>query len=219
MLKLDIVSDPICPWCYIGKTHLFRALEERPAHAFVLEWHPFQLNPDMPPEGMERQTYLRTKFGGAEGATAAYAPVRQAAAAAGLAIDFDGISRTPNTVDAHRLIHWAGLEGRQTAVVHKLFETYFVHARDIGDPSVLADVATEAGMDRAMTERLLAGDADADDVKARDAHTRGRGVTGVPTFVIANRAVVAGAQPPETWVKIIDDLAAQIASAGPAADA
>ena len=117
MVKLDILSDPICPWCLIGKTQLDRALEAAPDHPFEIEWHPFQLNPDMPAGGMDRREYLETKFGGRDQAVAVYARIAEAAEAAGIEIDFARISRTPNTLDAHRMIHWAGLEGRQTAPV------------------------------------------------------------------------------------------------------
>ncbi|MEL6610426.1 MAG: DsbA family protein, partial [Pseudomonadota bacterium] len=103
MIKLDIISDPICPWCYIGKTLLDEALKARPDHPFEMEWHPFQLNPDMPEGGMDRKEYLEAKFGGKEGAIRAYAPVLERAEAAGLKIDFAAIPRTPNTLDAHRL--------------------------------------------------------------------------------------------------------------------
>ena len=214
MIKLDILSDPICPWCYIGKANLDRALEGKPDHPFVVEWHPFQLNPDMPAEGMDRREYLETKFGGREGAVRAYAPVVDAAEHAGLTINFEGIERTPNTLDAHRIIHWAGLEGRQTAAVSALFKAYFVETRDIGDHGVLCDISEAIGLDRAMIERLISSDADADDIRSRDAHARQRGVTGVPTFVIANRHVVPGAQPPELWTQVIDDIVNQSAEAG-----
>ncbi|MEO0655226.1 MAG: DsbA family oxidoreductase [Pseudomonadota bacterium] len=207
MIKLDILSDPICPWCLIGKTHLDRALEAHPNHNFEIEWHPFQLNPDMPAEGMDRREYLETKFGGRDRAIAVYGQIAEAAEAAGIEIDFAGITRTPNTLNAHRLIHWAGLEGRQTAIVSALFRAYFREGRDIGDSAVLLDIAEAAGLDRAMIERLLASDADADDIRARDAHARDRGVTGVPTFVVANQHVVPGAQPPELWAQVIDELA------------
>jgi predicted DsbA family dithiol-disulfide isomerase len=211
MIKLDILSDPICPWCFIGKTNLDRALEQRPDHPFAIEWHPFQLNPDMPAEGMDRRAYMEAKFGGRDGAVRAYTPVLQAAERAGLTLNFEGIARTPNTLDAHRLIHWAGLEGRQTAAVSALFRAYFVDGQDIGDRTTLADIAARIGLDRAMTERLLASDADAEDIRARDAHARERGVTGVPTFVIANQHVVVGAQPADLWLQVIDELSAQIA--------
>ena len=208
MHKLDILSDPICPWCLIGKAHLDRALSARPDHPFEIEWHPFQLNPDMPAEGMDRREYLETKFGGRDNAVQVYSKIAEAAEAAGVEIDFEGIKRTPNTLDAHRMIHWAGLEGRQTAMVSSLFRAYFREGKDIGDHRVLLDIGAQVGLDRAMLERLLASDSDADDIRARDAHARERGVTGVPTFVVAQQHVVVGAQPPELWTQVIDELTA-----------
>ncbi|MEL7090362.1 MAG: DsbA family oxidoreductase [Pseudomonadota bacterium] len=205
-IKLDIMSDPICPWCYIGKTHLDRALEAHPHHPFVIEWHPFQLNPDMPAGGMDRRAYLEGKFGGKDGAVKAYAPVVEHAEAAGLKIDFEGMQRTPNTLDAHRLIHWAGVEGKQTAAVSALFQAYFVDARDIGDAEVLADVADGIGMDASVVLRLLASDADRDDIQARDAHSRKMGISSVPTFIVAGQHAVPGAQPPELWDRVIAEL-------------
>jgi predicted DsbA family dithiol-disulfide isomerase len=210
MIKLDILSDPICPWCMIGKARLDRALEQRPDHPFEIEWHPFQLNPDMPREGMERRAYLEAKFGGREAAAEVYARVDEAARDSGIEIDWSAILRTPNTLDAHRLIHWAGLEGRQTPVVAALFRAYFREGRDLGDRDTLADIADSAGLDAAMVRRLLANDADEEDIRARDAHARERGVTGVPTFVIAGQHVVPGAQPPELWVKLVDEILEQV---------
>lgn len=216
MIKLDILSDPICPWCYIGKTHLDRALERNPGHPFQIEWHPFQLNPDMPAGGMDRASYLEKKFGGRDAAVKIYARVEQAAAEAGLDIDFGNIPRLPNTLNAHRLIHWAGLEGRQTAMVSALFRAYWREGKDIGDAATLADLAADCGLDRAMIARLLGSDADADDIRARDAHARERGVTGVPCFIIANQYVVSGAQPPQVWAQVIGELAQ--AQPNPSAD-
>ena len=208
-IKLDIMSDPICPWCYIGKAHLDRALAAHPDHPFVIEWHPFQLNPDMPAQGMDRRAYLEGKFGGKEGAVRAYAPVVENAARAGLDIDFEGMKRTPNTLDAHRLIHWAGIEGKQTAAVSTLFKAYFVEARDIGNHEVLADIADSIDMDASVVSRLLSSDADRDDIAARDAHSRGMGISSVPTFIVAGKHAVPGAQPPELWAKVIDELRAE----------
>lgn len=205
-IKLDIMSDPICPWCYIGKTHLDKALAAHPDHPFQIEWHPFQLNPDMPREGMDRRAYLEGKFGGKEGAVRAYAPVVEHAEAAGLSIDFEGMKRTPNTLDAHRLIHWAGIENRQGAAVDALFKAYFVEARDIGDHDVLADVSDSVGMDAAVVRKLLHSDADTDDIRARDAHSRQMGISSVPTFIVAGQHAVPGAQPPELWAKVIAEL-------------
>ncbi|WP_298835949.1 DsbA family oxidoreductase [uncultured Roseobacter sp.] len=205
-IKLDIMSDPICPWCYIGKAHLDRALTDHPDHPFVIEWHPFQLNPDMPAGGMGRREYLEGKFGGKEGAVRAYAPVVEHAEAAGLSIDFEGMQRTPNTLDAHRLIHWAGIEGRQTAAVSALFQAYFVDTRDIGDHEVLADIADGIEMDAAVVSKLLASDADVEDIRKRDAHSRQMGISSVPTFIVAGKHAVPGAQPPELWQKVITEL-------------
>ncbi len=206
MIRLDIISDVVCPWCHVGKAYLDRALEARADHPFDLEWHPFQLNPDMPAGGMDRRAYLELKFGGRDGAVRAHAPLVEHARAAGVALNLDLIRTTPNSLDAHRLIHWAGLEGRQTPMVSALFRAYWVEGRDIGDTAVLADIAGEVGLDRAMMLRLLQGDGDRDAIRARDAHARARGVSGVPTFVIANRHVVQGAQPTAAWLEIIDEL-------------
>ena len=208
-VKLDILSDPICPWCYIGKTHLDKALADVLDHPFVIEWHPFQLNPDMPEGGMDRRAYLEGKFGGKEGAVRAYAPVVEHAEKAGLSIDFEGMTRTPNTVDAHRLVHWAGIEGKQNAVVDALFQAYFVDALDIGDHDVLADIADKVGMDAAVVRKLLATDADREDIQNRDRHSREMGVNSVPTYIVANQHAVPGAHPPELWKKVIAEIKAQ----------
>lgn len=207
-IKLDILSDPICPWCFIGKTQLDRALADHPDHPFVIEWHPFQLNPDMPREGMDRRAYLEGKFGGKEAAVRAYAPVVEHAEKAGVKIDFEGMQRTPNTIDAHRLIHWAGIEGRQTAAVSALFKAYFTDARDIGDQEVLADIADSIEMDAAVVSRLLKTDEDTQMIRDRDAHSREMGVNSVPTFIVAGKHAVPGAQPPELWAKVIRELGA-----------
>ena len=212
MVKLDIISDPICPWCYIGKTHLFKALAEVPDHPFTIEWHPFQLNPEMPATGMDRREYLETKFGGKDGAVRAYAPVVEAAEKAGLAIHFEGITRTPNTLDAHRVIHWAGIEGKQTAMVHALFKAYFEDGRDIADPETLADIADSVEMDAALVRKLLITDEDAKEIQDRDSHSRKMGVHSVPTFVVANQHAVPGAQAPDLWLQVINDIKEQLAS-------
>ncbi|MDQ7071299.1 MAG: DsbA family oxidoreductase [Rhodobacterales bacterium] len=207
MIKLDIISDPICPWCYIGKAYLDNALSERPNHDFQIEWHPFQLNPEMPADGMERRAYLEGKFGGTKGALAAYAPIVERAEAAGLGIDFAAIKRTPNTLDAHRLIYWAGVEGCQTAVVSALFKAYFVEGRDIGDVETLADIADGSGMDAAVVLRLLASDANLEETRAKDASAREMGVNSVPTFIVDGKHAVPGAQPAELWLRVMDEIA------------
>ncbi len=212
MVKLDILSDPICPWCYIGKANLDAALIDFPDHPFIIEWHPFQLNPDMPPEGVDRRSYLEAKFGGKDGAVSAYKPVVEKAEETGLEINFEKIDRTPNTIDTHRMIHWAGIEKRQTFVVDLLFKAYFVDGRDISDHEVLADVADAADMDATLVRRLLATDEDTADIRARDAHSREMGISAVPTLIVANQHAVPGAQPPETWRNVISEIMEQIAA-------
>ena len=209
MIKLDIFSDPVCPWCYLGKANLDRALEAHPDHPFQIEWHPFQLNPDMEPAGVDKQAYLLARFGSQAQLDAIHQRFRDIAKANGVRMDPDTPKRIPNTLNAHRLIHWAGLEGRQSLVVAAVMRAYWVEGRDIGNPAVLADIAAGSGMDRAVVERLLASDADRDTVTAREAHARSRGVSAVPTFLIAGQYVVSGAQPPEMWGKAIEEMTAQ----------
>lgn len=205
-IRLDIFSDPVCPWCYVGKANLDRALAQHPDHPFQIQWHPFQLNPDMPAEGVGKRAYLEQKFGGKARVDAVHERLRESARAAGVEMDPDMPQRLPNTLDAHRLIHWAGIEAVQSAVVTALMRAYWVEGRDIGDHSILADIAAESGMDREATLRLLQSQADADDILARDQDARQKGVTAVPTFLIAQQYVVSGAQPVETWDKVIAEL-------------
>ena len=205
---LDIISDPICPWCYIGKVRLDRALEQRPDHPFDIRWRVFQLNPDMPREGMDRQAYLEAKFGGPDGAARTYGQIEQVARDTGLDIDFSRMTRTPNTLDAHRLLRWARVEGRQTLVANQLFHRYFRKGEDIGDHAVLVDVAKTVGMDPDVIARLLEGDADLAEVRDEDEQARRMGVTGVPTFVAARQGVV-GAQPYEALEEFLTSVGAQ----------
>jgi len=209
MIRLDIFSDPVCPWCYVGKANLDRALADHPGHPFAIQWHPFQLNPDLPPEGVAKRAYLEAKFGGKARVDAIQERLREVARAAGLEMDPDRPDRMPNTLDAHRLIHWAGIEGVQPAVVDALMRAYWVGGRDIGDHATLADIAASAGMDRDATLRLLASGADADDILARDTDARAKGVNSVPTFLVAQQYVVNGAQPVEVWGKVIAELTRQ----------
>lgn len=210
MVKLDIISDPICPWCYIGKTLLDRALEAEPEHPFEIEWHPFQLNPDMPMEGMDRRAYLEGKFGGKEQAVKVYAQIDEHARSVGLELDLGAIKRTPNTLNAHRLIHWAGIEQRQSMLVSAMFRAYFKEGRDIGDVEVLADIADSCSMDAALVQRLLATDEDLDGIREKDASFRKMGVSSVPTFIVAGTHAVPGAQPVEVWRDAIKDIKSQI---------
>jgi predicted DsbA family dithiol-disulfide isomerase len=204
--RLEIVSDVVCPWCYIGKANLDRALAEA-ANPFAIRWRPFQLNPDMPPQGMDHRAYYAAKFG-EERAGAIRERVTEAGREAGIQINFDRVTRAPNSLDAHRLLRWAEPEGVQHALAGILFRRYFAEGEDIGEAAVLADAAAEAGMDREVAARLLAGDADRASVAEEAASAAEMGVTGVPCFILGGRYAISGAQPPETWTRLIAEIEA-----------
>ena len=198
--RIDVVSDAICPWCWIGKRHLEGALARlaEEGERFEAHWRPFQLNPDMPPEGVERAAYRAAKFGSIERSRELDAQVAAAGAAVGLEFLFDRQRRTPNTVDAHRLIRHAGAAGgpaMQDAVVEALFRAYFHAGRDIGDRAVLAEAASGAGLDGAAA--FLASGEGAAEVREEDAGFRRLGISGVPTFALAGHVLFSGAVPAE----------------------
>ncbi|MCJ1902360.1 MULTISPECIES: DsbA family oxidoreductase [Paracoccus] len=206
-IRLDIFADPVCPWCLIGKAELDRALESRPDHPFAITWQPFRLDPQMPRAGMDYVAYMKMKFTDEKGIIAAMRPVMEASERLGLWINPSLIERMPNTLDAHRLLHWAGLEGAQTPVMAALMRAHWREGRNISNPDVLVEIGAGAGMDGAVIRRLLASDADRDTVQAREMHARQRGVNSVPTLVVADAHVVTGAQPAALWLQVIDELA------------
>ena len=197
--RIDIVSDAICPWCYIGKRQLERALATLAAEGlrFSVNWNPFQLNPDMPPEGRDRAAYRAWKFGSAEKAAALDARITEAAAGVGLAMRTDLMMRTPNTIKAHRLIWFAGRHGRQDAVMEAVFKAYFMDGADIGHDDVLAECAARGGMDRQAVLAFLASDLADHEMRAADQAAREAGVTGVPSFFLDGYALFSGAMPAE----------------------
>lgn len=201
-MQIDIISDVVCPWCLVGKRHLEAALAQRPDLDVTIRWKPFQLNPDMPKEGMDRKTAIARKFGSAENAGKIYQRVSEAGKKAGVDFNFDAIPKTPNTVDAHRLIHWAGEAGVQDAVVEILFRKFFIDALDVGERDVLADAAAEAGMARDDVLARLNSDLDLEQMRADEQHARALGVSGVPFFVFENKYALSGAQPPEVFLEV-----------------
>ncbi|WP_119165528.1 DsbA family oxidoreductase [Algihabitans albus] len=203
-MELDIFSDVICPWCFIGKRRLEAAFAERPQPGLVVRWRAFQLNPDMPAEGMGRQAYLEQKFGGAENAQRLYNQIGTVGAEVGIDFAFDKIRRTPNTVNAHRLIRLAARLDREEAVVERLFRAYFLEGSDIGDTALLVELAAEAGIDAQEAARFLASDEERSAVESEDLGGRQAGITGVPTFIVNRRHAVPGAQPPEVLHKLFD---------------
>ena len=204
-LRIDIVSDAICPWCYIGKRQLERALAALAQEGlhFSVHWNPFQLNPDMPKEGRDRIAYRAQKFGSAERARELDERVAGAAANVGLSLRQDLMLRTPNTLDAHRLIWLAGRENVQDAVMESVFAAYFTQGRDIGNRDVLADCAAQAGMDRAAVADYLGGDVAAQEMLAADGAAREAGVNGVPSFFLDGYGLYSGAMPAETMAEAL----------------
>ena len=201
LLRIEVYSDVICPWCYVGKRRLERALQQLDGGLNAeIHWRPFQLNPTMPRDGMDRRTYLGAKFGGAAAARAIYDQVTAAGAAERIPFAFDRIQRTPNTFAAHRLIWWAGQYGKQDKTVEALFRRYFLEGGDIGSSSALASIAAEAGLDRAATETFLESPDGVEKVKEEEAVGRRLGIRGVPYFVFNGSYALSGAQPPEQFV-------------------
>jgi predicted DsbA family dithiol-disulfide isomerase len=205
--QIDVISDVVCPWCYIGQRRLAAALARLPADDAArptsIRWHPFQLNPDLPPEGVDRRAYLEAKFGGAERAAQIYERVRAAGRGAGLELDFDRIEKQPNTLDAHRLIAWAQTHAERDAepLVEALFRAYFVEGRFIGDRAELARIAGEAGFDGAAARTMLDSDSGAAEIAAADRRARELGITGVPFFVFDGRVGVSGAAGPDALLE------------------
>ena len=209
MLTIDVISDVICPWCFIGKRRLENALNGRPA---TVRWHPFQLNPDMPREGIDRKEYRIRKFGSWERSLELDAQVAAAGRGEGIAFNFDKMARTPNTLDAHRIIWLAGERGVQDAVVEALFLAYFTDGRDLSDRATLAEVAAGAGLDRDEVVELLEGDKGLDVVRAGEEQARRIGVSGVPFFVVNGKVALSGAQPPEMFRQAFEQARETIAA-------
>jgi predicted DsbA family dithiol-disulfide isomerase len=208
---IDIYSDIVCPWCYVGKRRLERALAQLNggAHARIT-WRPFQLNPTMPSDGMDRATYLKAKFGSLE----AFGQMEEQLLAAGVGeripFAFEKIQRTPNTFAAHRLVWYAEQQGKQDSVVEALFRGYFLEGKNIGDVTTLTHVAAEAGLDRTETEEFLESEKGVVEVKAEEAVGRQLGIRGVPYFVLNGSISISGAQPPDIFVSAIQQAEKEI---------
>jgi predicted DsbA family dithiol-disulfide isomerase len=205
--QIDVISDVVCPWCYIGQRRLASALGRLPdddsARRAPIRWHPFQLNPDLPPAGVPRKAYLEDKFGGHERAAQIYARVGAAGATVGIDFAFDKIERQPNTRDAHRLIAWAQTYGDASDLVARLFRGYFIDGRGIGDHAVLAAIAGEAGLDPAAARAMLDSGEGADAIGVMDQRAREIGVQGVPFFIFNQHIAVSGAQEPDVLLDAI----------------
>ena len=202
MNTFKVVSDLICPWCYIGKRRLEEALRQLPAGTEIsVSWHPFQLNPDMPPQGTDRKEYCMRKFGSWAKCEELYAQISAAGRTVGIDFHFEKQPIIPNSFDAHRLIWLAGQVGLQDATVEALFRAYFCEGIDLTKSSNLVEVVAAAGVDRKAAERLLGSDWGSAEVHAEEQEIKGLGVSSVPLFIIQDRVGVSGAQPPETLLR------------------
>jgi predicted DsbA family dithiol-disulfide isomerase len=208
-MQIDIVSDTVCPWCFIGKRRLERALAMRPDVAYDIRWRAYRLDPAVPPGGVDRKQYMQAKFGKNPNRQAMADALKAAGDSENIAFAFDRIARTPNTLNSHRLIRWAGSDGLQDQMVERLFEAYFEDGLDIGNSDVLIEIAAEVGMDSATVADLLEQGADRKLIEDEDALAHKLGISGVPTYIFENKYLVSGAHDPEALVQVIDKVLEQ----------
>jgi predicted DsbA family dithiol-disulfide isomerase len=215
-IEVDLIADLACPWCYIGLVRLDHARAMRPDWPVRLRWWPFLLNPHLPPEGLDRATYLRTKFGGDDAARQVYQRIIENARSDGIAFAFERMKRTPNTVLAQRLIMYAERQGRDEDLIRVLFRALFEEGRDIGHLETLLELAESAGFDRTAAEAFLRSEEHAQDIILAHQRAERLGVRGVPVFVVDREQAIAGAQPPEVLAGLLDVAAS--ARRAPAAE-
>lgn len=208
VLTIDVYSDVVCPWCYLGKRRLEAALRERPAIAVAVRWRPFELNPDLPAEGADRREYLTRKFGDPRRLQDSHLRLVELGREAGIAYRFEAIRRVPNTRSAHALVALAG--ERQGEVVEGLFRAYFEEARDVGEVEVLAEIGAAAGLGNEL-RAVLAARAGHEAIAAQERAAARLGIGGVPFFVLAGRWAVSGAQEPATLIAALDQVSAELA--------
>jgi predicted DsbA family dithiol-disulfide isomerase len=203
-MLLEIFSDTVCPWCYIGKRRLERALRLRPQPGLTRRWRAFQLNPGLPATGMDRRQYMVAKFGSLDRAHRLYEAVSRVGAQEGIRFEFDRIARTPNTVRSHRLLYAAAEESKQADLLELIFGAYFTQGRDIGDPDVLSDLGDEAGLSPSAIADALVDGGRLDSAMTEDLQSRRIGINGVPFFVFNGRFGLSGAQEPEALLNMLD---------------
>jgi predicted DsbA family dithiol-disulfide isomerase len=206
-LTIDVVSDVVCPWCFIGKSRLEKALALKPDIPVEVRFHPYFLNPWVPREGMSRDDYLTTKFGSPEKYKGIAGRVAAAAAAEGLTYAVDKMQRQPNTLDCHRLILWAEAIGKAAQMKQRLMELYFTEGADLSDHDVLVRAAADVGLDAGKTREMLASDTDVERVEAAANSAKDAGIDGVPTYILGGVAAVTGAQSPEVLANAIEQVA------------
>jgi predicted DsbA family dithiol-disulfide isomerase len=210
-MRIDIVADVICPWCFIGKRRLERALAMRPDLTVERSWRTFQLNPDMPQTGMPRDLYLQMKFGPGRSSSRIHANIAAVGKSEGIDFAFDKIRRTPNSLQAHRLIRFGGAAGYADEVAEAVFRGHFLDGLDIGDIDTLAAIAASCGLDEAGSRAYLAAAGDTQELRAEDQRARRLGISAVPCFIFDGGCAISGAQEPEMFLPLLD-LAAEAAT-------
>jgi predicted DsbA family dithiol-disulfide isomerase len=207
-MQIDVISDTVCPWCFIGKRRLMRAMALRPQIVFDVKWRPYRLDPTVPKGGMDRQAYMRAKFGDDPmRIVEMHKLIAQEGAKEDIAFDFAAIARRPDSLDSHRLIRWAEVTGAQDEVVERLFIAYFENGEDIGDIRILSDIADLCGMDGVEVAQMLDSDTDTAMVEREDQIAHEMGVTGVPAMIFGGKLAVSGAREPEMLAMVIDRVA------------
>ncbi len=213
-LTVEVVHDLVCPWCFLGVRRLMATLRRRPDLVCDIVWRPFLLNPDMPRAGMTRYDYVIRKFGGEERARRLYASITEIGRGEGIAFRFERIRRAPSSVDAHRLVRWAGRSGRAAAAIEAIFYAFFTDGKDIGDLAVLIGVAEGIGLSPAAARTFLLSDIETEAVHADNLRAHRLGINGVPCFVVSGTYAVAGAQEPEVIERLLDVAAVEAAELG-----
>lgn len=206
-MQIDVISDVVCPWCFIGKRRLARALAMRPTLVADVRWRAYRLDPTVPAGGLDRKAYLAAKFGAGPQVRQMGETIRTIGKDEGIAFAFDGIARTPNTLNAHRLIRWSASVDLQDEMVEALFRAYFEQGRDLGAVPTLVEIASSVGMDGELVSELLASEADVAAVEREDALAHQMGVSGVPTFIFAGRIAISGAEEPDSLLRAMDKAA------------
>jgi len=203
-MRIDVIFDTVCPWCFIGKRRLEAALSDHDLAGIEIHWNAFLLNPDIPPEGMERRAYLRAKFGGEARAQRVYAAIARAGAAAGIEFNFDEIDWTPNTVDSHRLVRFGQRHGKAMETVEAIFRSYFIEGRDIGKRSVLIDIGRQLGFELDGLRAYLYEASNIQAILDHNARAHRLGISGVPAFIVDGQFSISGAQEPTVLKRLFD---------------
>tara|TARA_B100000787_G_C16177201_1_gene289707 strand:+ start:135 stop:770 length:636 start_codon:yes stop_codon:yes gene_type:complete len=210
MIKIDIFSDTICPWCYIGKKRLNKAISKFPNEEFKITWRPFQLNPNMQADGMDRKEYLVSKFGSEDGANTVYESIHKEGLKEAVDFQFDKIQITPNSFNSHRLLALAYQKNLQNEIIEDLFQAYFLEGLDIGDPNTLLDIAKNHEINEDEFKQYLTDKSNIEPLANEEKEARKMGIKGVPNFIVNQQLVINGAQPVENFELIFSKILAQV---------